>query len=766
MDKDAAFQLRLMATFKVEAAEHLSVISSGLVDLEKTSTGVLDPEVIEVIFREIHSLKGAARTVNQSKIEAVCRSLENFFSILKRGPVTISPDLFNRLYQALDLIQKLLAPADAGQVEPEKSALSELIAGVDRAAAHLAEEPTQAKKVSSTETQLSTRSDLQSSHTAQPTTNIGSETIRIEKAKLNSVMLRAEGLLQTKQALEERTSELRQVLDALKSLVKRWDAARSEVRILGRLLQNDAPDRETRSMITPASLFDFIESGREHLKDIQGRLAYLETRMAGDHRSVGSMIDGLVEDTKQISMTPFATLLDILPRAVRDLLSRQGKQAELTISGSDVQVDRRILEELKDPLIHLIRNCADHGIETPDQRMARGKPATGRITVSVVYRDSGKVELILADDGPGINLNQVKRSAVRLGLVSPEDAERLDEDRLRAFIFRSGVSTSVMVTDTSGLGLGLAIVQEKVEKLGGTISAESAAQTGTVFRILLPLTLATLRGLLVRLENRLFVIPTVHIRRATRLTAEDVRTIEGRATVGLDGSILPLIRPENLLELPSTAKSGPGGSLLNIVVLEAEKKCMALWTDEVLYEHEFTIKGLGRQLKRVRNISGATVLSGGVVVPILNVYDMMKSAVESPEDRPSAIRPAPEDETRRSILVAEDSVTARTLLKNILEAAGYEVKTAVNGINAFSLLRAEAFDLVVSDVDMPKMNGFELTARIRSDKNLAELPVILVTALESRQDRERGIDVGANAYIVKSSFDQSNLLGVIERFIS
>ena len=534
---------------------------------------------------------------------------------------------------------------------------------------------------------------------------------------------------------------------------------------MGKFLEKGFTGDGAPRVLPPAGLLDFLKSGRELIRTLQTRLSSLENKMEADRRSVGLMVEGLVEDTKRLAMTPFSTLFDFLPRTVRDLLTLQGKEAELIISGGEVEVDRRILEEMNDPLIHLVRNCVDHGVDKPEERILRGRPPAGRISVSAAYRDSGKVELTITDDGPGVDIAKVRNSALKLGLLSPEDAERLDGERLQALIFRSGVSTSPIVTDISGRGLGLAIVQEKVEKLGGVISLESSPETGTAFRILLPMSLATVRGLLIRLGERFFVIPTAQVRRTMRISPDDIKTVEGRETISLFGSTLPFVHLEAILEIPPSGKTREEPSLFQVIVLEAEEKLIAFKTDVVLYEQEFLVKGLGRQLKRVRNVSGATVLGGGRVVPVLNVPDMMKSAVEAPEAVSSVTPRSREIEERRRILVVEDSVTARVLLKNILEAAGYEIKTAIDGIDAYSILRAEDFDLVVSDVDMPKMNGFELTTKIRSDKRLAELPVILVTALDSREDRERGIDVGANAYIIKSSFDQSNLLEVIKRLI-
>jgi two-component system chemotaxis sensor kinase CheA len=264
--------------------------------------------------------------------------------------------------------------------------------------------------------------------------------------------------------------------------------------------------------------------------------------------------------------------------------------------------------------------------------------------------------------------------------------------------------------------------------------------------------------------DRPLVIPTAYVERVLRMDRKEIKTVENRETIPLDGQAVSLVSLGQVLELPPRAPRESASEQVILALLRSGEKRIAFAVDEVLAEQEVLVKDLGKQLARVRNIAGVTVLGTGRVVPILNVPDLMKSAVKV---RAAALPRSVAVETpgRRSILVAEDSITARTLLKNILESAGYDVKTAVDGADAFTMLKSEHFDLLVSDVDMPRMNGFELTAKIRVDKKLPELPVVLVTAMESREDRERGIEVGAHAYIVKSSFDQSNLLAVISRLV-
>jgi two-component system chemotaxis sensor kinase CheA len=309
-------------------------------------------------------------------------------------------------------------------------------------------------------------------------------------------------------------------------------------------------------------------------------------------------------------------------------------------------------------------------------------------------------------------------------------------------------------------------VREKVEKLGGVFSVETKPHIGTSLRIILPLMLATFRGILVRVGEHIFIVPNTNIERVVRIKKDDIKTVENRETIQLNGHAVSFAWLDDVLELLRKEDRGRESEFIIVLVLVTSGRRIAFGVDEVLNEQEVQAKSLGKQLSRVRNIAGAIVLGTGKVVPILNIPDLMKSAVKVTAG-PARVAVEAEEvrEKGKSILVVEDSITARTLLKNILEAAGHNVKSAVDGLDAFTSLKTEDFDLVVSDIDMPRMNGFDLTTKIRNDKKLADLPVVLVTALESREDREHGIEVGANAYIVKSSFDQSNLLEVIKRLI-
>ncbi|HUY03899.1 MAG TPA: response regulator [Rhodocyclaceae bacterium] len=747
MPSNEEFLQRLLATFRVEAAEHLEAMASGLIELERLASTEDRVMIVERIYREAHSLKGAARAVNLAEIETLCHALESVFGGLKDGRLPSSPQLFDLLQQALTVLGELLAAPGGASLKPDLlQRLQSLAQGasVEAPTQALAEAPAAAPEL------------------VAPAP--GAATIRVATAKLDAVMRQAEELFAPRLAAGQRSIELGEAVAALAAWKKRRFGLQPSLRSLERALPQQGKKRagELRRLL------DYLEAEALSLKAIEDRLVALQRASERDHRALSGIVDALVADVKELHMLPCSSLLATLPRLARGLARDQGKEVKLTISGGDIEIDRRILEEIKDPLSHLLRNSIDHGIEPPAARQSGNKPAPGAISIAVAQKDSNKVEIVFADDGAGMDVAKLKAAATRLGLVSHQDLDNLDEREALALSFRSGLSTSVRVSDLSGRGLGLAIVREKIERLSGSIVIETRPGQGTRFRIVLPLTLATFRGVLVHAAGQSFILPAVHVERVARLAVQDIRTLENRDTLSLDGQAVSLVSLSEVLELPRKSSDAAPESQA-VVVLGLGLKRIAFRVDAVVAEQQVLVKGLGRQLARVRNLAGASVLGTGQVVAVLNVADLMKSAVKLaanlPASQPIAAAGEPTEGVRRSILVVEDSITSRALLKNILESAGYQVSTAVDGLDAYTTLKTGAFDLVVSDVEMPRMDGFDLTARVRADKQLAELPVVLVTALASREHRERGIDVGANAYIVKGSFDQSNLLEVIARLI-
>lgn len=747
--KDDDFLRKLRATFAAEADEHLKAISAGLLELEKDPEVSRQKEIIETIFRDAHSLKGAARAVNHTAIESVCQSLESVFAALKRGELTASLLLFDLFHQTVNGLEKLLAITDEEPGADQQSIVMLLKEQLEQALTGVREQETGKRD-----------EPVLPVHEPKST---ATGTVRISTSKLDKLFRQVEEMIAIKQAAEQQGSDLNEILIAFEAGKKVTDRIHSYMQDIRRAYRKETiADKEILSIKKWQDISDDDDKATRIIAD---KLDALITSSAANRRMLVKMIDNLLDDAKELLMQPLSATFDILPIIVRDLARDQDKEVEITIQGGDIELDRRIQEEIKDPLIHLIRNCIDHGIETPSVRAGMHKPACGKITVGVAQKDAGKVEIRISDDGSGIDYAKVLAAAQKSGAIAPDDSTKYNEQETTSLIFRSGVSTSPIVTDISGRGIGLAIVREKIEKLGGSIVLESQAGTGTTFRITLPVTLAAFRGVTVRVSDQYFVLPTMNVERVIRAKKNEIRTVENREVLQINGHSLSLVRLADVLGLPRIQSTGKSGDFMQIVVLASGDERIAFAVDDIFNEQEVLLKGLGKQLARVRNFAGSTVLGSGKLAPFLNVPDLMKSGIEvTASITKEEVTPVTGTQ-RKSVLVVEDSITARSLLKNILEASGYLVKTAVDGIDALTTLKTGTFDLVVSDVEMPRMDGFDLTAKIRTDKKLAELPVILVTALASREHRERGIDAGANAYIVKSDFDQTGLLEIIQRFI-
>lgn len=750
-EEEQAFLKRLRATFSVEADEHLKAMSALLLRMEREGTGA--PALLESLFREAHSLKGAARAVNLPDVESVCQALESVLAELKQRPAMPAPELFDALYGALDTVRRLLDSGDDGNDVPVLSAAAEaarVLEAQQHALRERGKEPAAAR-------------DIAVPAAAAGATG-GGDTVRIATSKLDALMVQAEEMLAFKFGSEHLAQDLRSLRNELDAWRRGCEKNARDARAARRAARGAAASLGGRGMPSAERWLEAAEREAVFAGELAARFNLLELSARRERRMLGGMIDHLLEDMKQALMQPFSALLELFPRLVRDLAQHGGKKVDLVIDGATLEIDRRILEQMKDPLIHLLRNAVDHGIETPELRLRNGKPARGRIRIGIRPHDGGRVELLIEDDGRGIDAGQVKATALKLGVLSAEAAQSLGENDARALIFASGLSTSAALTDISGRGLGLAIVREKVDGLGGSITVGPGAGGGTCFRILLPTSLATFRGLLVRLGERQFVLPSRNVERVARLAPAAIKTVGQRDTMAFDGEMVALARLDEVLGIAPAAAGGRGAPLQVVLLAEAGKR-IAFVVDQVIGDQDVLAKGLGPQLLRVRNIAGATVLGAGLAVPVLNVTDLLKSAQRAGAASVRQPASAPAVAPRRSVLVAEDSITSRSLLQHVLQSAGYEVRTAVDGVDALDALRGGGFDLLLSDVEMPRMDGFTLTARVRADPRTAELPVVLLTSLESREQKERGVEAGANAYIVKSAFDRERLLDVIRSLI-
>ncbi len=822
--KDEEFLKKLLSIFKIEAEEHITAIANGLVELEKMSSGPERVDLVEVMYREAHSLKGAARSVNMNDIEAVCQAIESIFSAFKTDRISASTELFDTLHRAADAMTELLAEPGSVEIQPivellgllesnkvatsararsakkketkqattvteEVASESELSAEdihVSPAPADLpprspepAEAPSRVTEPQNREHEIHAREEGTFVKTAtveesepggagpRRERSLQSETVRIAVDKLDPLLRQVGEMVSVKLTTRQRVSDLLEIVATIDQWKQRWANVASQGKTFGTALAKKHSTEESgKNDSQVAKLVEFLDWNRDCIKTLEDKLKALAKSAESDSRMQGTMVDDLLEDMMNVLMLPCSSMLELFPKLVRDLARDSGKEVNLVIHGGDLEIDRRILEEMKEPLIHLVRNSIDHGIEKPEERERNLKPRQGNVTIAMSQVSGNQIELVVSDDGAGIDVAKVREAAARRGMVSEQEKFRLDSQEALSLVFRSEVSTSPIVSNISGRGLGLAIVREKVENLGGNISVGTAPGVGASFRILLPVTLSTFRGILVRAYEQLFIIPTANVERVARIKKDLIKTVGNRDTIEVNSRAVPLVRLGDVLELPRQEKKMEEAGFIPVLILCAAERRVAFSVDKILQEQEVLVKPLGKQLSRVRNVAGATVLGSGKLAPILNVPDLIKSATKPAlaAAGPTVHVEALEGQSR-SILVVEDSITSRMLLKNILESAGYQVTTSVDGADAWSSLKTQRFDLVVSDIEMPRMNGFELTTSIRSDEKLSDLPVVLVTSLGSREDRERGIDVGANAYIVKGSFDQNNLLEIVERLV-
>lgn len=706
---------RLLAIFAVEADEHLRSLEQRLRTLESDPPAEEAHASAEAMFREVHTLKGAARSVGLRDVEALCQACEAVLSRVTRLQLPLTPRLVGLLQQALDGVALLVADpaADVSVRELARALDNEWSEPGPRAGSTPAPEP------------------------SAPTPSPGrdpavsrTETIRLSTASLDALVVQSEELLAAKLSAADRVEEAAALVAEL---------------------------AELREGLARAAPGDAGRDGLDAARAIERRARALESSLAEHRRSVDAGLDALMRELRRVRVVPAATVLDLFPRMARELARAQGKDVDCTIEGSELDVDRKLLETLKEPLIHLVRNAIDHGIEAPEARRAAGKPRRGRVVVRIAPEEGERIGVVVEDDGRGLDVGRLRAAAVRARVLSAEAAEALTDDAAIELAYRSGLSTSAMISDLSGHGLGLAIAREEIELLDGRIDVETRAGRGTTFRMLLPAAIATFRGLLVRASGLDFLLPLESVERAIRVRREDVQSLEGEPAVAWESAVIRLVRLDEALGLTG----GVDHDLVRCVVVRAAGQHVAVAVDEVLGDREAVVKSLPRPLVRVRTISGVAMLGTGRSVPIVRPADLVRARGRiTPPGRDGKPR---EPSRPPSLLVVDDAVTTRTMERSLFEAAGYRVRVAVDGVDAWTALNEEDFDAVVSDVDMPRMDGFELTERIRSDPRLADLPVVLVTALEAREDKERGLAVGANAYVVKSTFEQSNLLEIVAR---
>ena len=729
MNKTALIE-SLMSTFVEEVADHVRSFNTDLLALESGQGD--SANLLQSLFRTAHNLKGASRAVDVGLVESACHALEDVLARARDGSRPLDRGGFEILFATADAIQE----AGARLKVKQSLAASPLAALMPRlrAAAETDARPVPVLLVSPP--------PLRAEAAAVPMVDrrdADGDTLRVQASKLDTVLTRSGELLLAVRQAERRRDEWTTVEDGASGLAENF-------RVLQGLLARDTAT-ETRAAAQQVGL------GIDKLKDDLDRV--LATAAAGGRGLVRTAGD-LDACVRSLRMVPFAEAGQGLERAVRDLALAAGKEVVFKLLGHEVELDRAVAERLKDPLLHLVRNAVDHGIESPAERAAAGKPSAGVVTVSASLKGS-QVEIAITDDGRGLDRQRIREEARARGM--PESAEDRD---LLALVFHPGLSTARALTAVSGRGVGLDVVKSQVNALHGTVGLESVAGAGTTFALTVPLTVTLIRALLVEAAGRTFAMATTQVMALRRLLPAEVRNVGGREMLAVTSGLLPLVSLAEALGLPAPRRDrGQGGF---VVLVEAGTSRVAFVVDELCAEQDLVVTGLGRRLRRVPNLAGCALMEDGGIALIVSAAELAESALRAPAGRLLVAAPVSEM-PRRRLLVADDSVTTRTLEKAILEEAGYEVRLAADGHQAWRILQEEAIDLVVADVEMPGMDGFTLTDSVRHSAALRAIPVVLVTSLSTDKDRARGLEVGANAYLVKSGFDRSRLLEAVGQLL-
>ena len=697
---------RLRATFLQELDEQVQELNRALLALEQRPG---DVETIRTLFRSAHTIKGAAGVVGVTLVEQACHALEGVFAAVRDGEKALEGSDFSLLFAVLDALAeagRLLragATLDTASLAALVPRLDALTPAPDRSAAPdaSAQWPAPPRRGTAPEGETagdSLRDIPDGAAGADPA--VGGVTDRPEAAERT-----------------EATEELVRVrADRLDALL----AATGELIIAtARLVERGGPQDE-------------------------------------DARRLDGVTSEVADVVRRLRLRPFADVCEGLPRAVRDIAAREGKRVELQLEGQDVEADRMVVDALRDPLIHLVRNAVDHGIEEPAVRERGGKPAAGRVRVAAEL-EAGRLVVTVADDGAGLDEDAIRRALEDRGQSRPGTQSEVADA-----LMSGGFSTRPKATAISGRGVGIDLVRSAVERIGGTVDVDWKRNRGTTFTIQCPPSPATLRAVLVRLGTHTFAIPTAHVERLRRVAETDMHRTEGRTLITTEHGPLPVHSLAALLGPPLEARAIENTATL--VLVSAGSRRAGLVVDEVLDEDEIVVRPLDVEDGILPYAAGAAVLPSGRVALVLGAGALLAGGARAGAGMAPSFAVA-RDAPRYRVLVADDSITTRTLEQSVLEAAGYEVITAVDGEDAWRRLEDIGADIVIADVEMPRIDGFALCRRIRASQRFAELPVVLVTALSSDEDRARGLEAGADAYIVKSSFDKSILLDTIQQLV-
>lgn len=756
----------MLELFRLEADAQTAVLAAAVLAIEETEPA---PAAIEAMMRAAHSLKGAARIIGLDPAVRVAHALEEVFVAAGKGTLRVRPEHADVLLAGIDFLGSIARADDALSPDgpwPERAAglvarLTALLATPESIAP-----PTVAA------------SDLQASRSPEPkatavvpplppamATAAGPVTpsapayehldrvVRVSADSLNRLVgLASESLVESRQ--------LRPFIDGLLSLRSTQARLRDTIAAID---ERPAPADSGAAASQAARLGILREQADAVLSGLSRQCEAFEA-FASRNEDLSSR---LYHEVISSRMRPLADGIRGFPRLVRDVSRSLGKQVRLDVCGEQTGVDRDILEKLEAPLAHLIRNALDHGIEPPDRREAAGKPPVGVIHLEARHR-AGMLHITVTDDGAGIDVEQIRTRAVARGLLAGQVADQLSSAELLEFLFLPGFSTKNVVTEISGRGVGLDAVQSMAKAVGGGVRVTTLPGRQTIFTLQLPITMSVIRALLVGIDGHPYAFPLTRIDRILTCRQADIHMVEGRQYVDYDGVSIGLVLAAQVLDLklpPSPAT----GTALPVVVVGDRGKQFGMIVDALLGERDLEVRPLDPRLGEVPDISSASLLENGDPVLIFDVDDVVRSIegllTGRRLTRVEFTRIADQARRRKRILVVDDSITVREVERQILQARGFDVDVAVDGMDGWNAVRGGQYDLVVSDVDMPRLDGIGLVSLLKADPDRKHIPVVIVSYKDREQDRLRGLEAGANRYLTKASFHDDTFLHTITDLI-
>ena len=746
----------LLELFSLEAEAQTLVLSAGLLALERDPT---QADYLESCMRAAHSLKGAARIVGVDAGVSVAHVMEDYLVSAQEGRLYLRPEYIDALLQGTDLLMRIATPNNA----PAPADIEAYVVLMGRLLDHMVATPIAPPMAElqlepptpKAEPPMPAATDAPPAAPAEPTpktkrtTENGERVLRVTAERLNSLLD-----LSSKSLVE--TLRLKPHLATMQRLKRMQNKGLRALENLNVHLKEHALSLEAQ---------EALEDARRLLAESQQLLVEKNAELDEFAWQASQRAQVLYDTALACRMRPFADVLAGQERMVRDLGRSLGKQVRLEIEGEKTQVDRDVLEKLEAPLTHLLRNAVDHGIESPEQRLLAGKPAEGLIRLRASHQ-AGLLLLELSDDGNGVDLEKVRRSIIERQLSPAETAAQLSEEELLTFLFLPGFSLRDTVTEVSGRGVGLDAVQHMVRQVRGAVVLEQAAGEGSRFHLEVPLTLSVVRSLVVEVGDEAYAFPLAHIERMCDLEPADIVQVEGRQHFWHEGRHVGLVAASQLLQRPAGQNSQ---QTLKVVVIREREAIYGVAVERFIGERTLVVLPLDERLGKVQDISAGALLDDGSVVLIVDVEDMLRS-VDKLLNTGRLERIARQghqavEAARKRILVVDDSLTVRELQRKLLLNRGYDVAVAVDGMDGWNALRSEDFDLLITDIDMPRMDGIELVSLLRRDNRLQSLPVMVVSYKDREEDRRRGLDAGADYYLAKASFHDDALLDAVVELI-